>query len=144
MARVFLGRRSRGRYFLFLYASRSADFCFCDITVSTRAMEVRTTLLQNQRGVNSSPLRFHSVSRDGHASRHERGGAYILDSLLGAPPVTLATRRRESSDLSSLSCASSSALFFSRSSCTLIRAAAQQLGRQIRKRIILPSANVHR
>jgi hypothetical protein len=35
----------------------------------------------------------------------------------------LATRRRESSDLSSLSCACSSALFFPLSSCTLIRAA---------------------
>ena len=49
MARVFLGRRSSGSSFLFLYASRSAAFCFCEITVSTRAMEVRTTLLQEKK-----------------------------------------------------------------------------------------------
>nr|ACR37471.1 unknown [Zea mays] len=96
MARVFLGRRSSGSSFFFLYASRSADFCFCEMTVSTRAMEVRTTL--------------------------------ILESLLGAPPVTLATRSRESSDLNSLSCACRSALLFPRSSCTLIRAIAMGRG----------------
>lgn len=38
MALVFLGRRSRGKYFLFLYTSLSADFCFCDITVNTCAI----------------------------------------------------------------------------------------------------------
>lgn len=36
--------------------------------------------------------------------RHRRHCAHILDSLLGAPPVTLATRRPPSSCFSSLSC----------------------------------------
>jgi hypothetical protein len=32
-----------------LYASLSAAFCFCEITVCTRAMEVRTALLKEQK-----------------------------------------------------------------------------------------------
>lgn len=55
--------------------------------------------------------------------RHrEREKVYILESLLGAPPVTLATRRRASSDLSSFNCANRSALDFCLSSWTLILA----------------------
>lgn len=45
IALVFLGRRSSGKYFLFLYTSLSADFCFCDITVNTCAIDNLTTLL---------------------------------------------------------------------------------------------------
>lgn len=47
----------------------------------------------------------------------------ILESLLGAPPVTFATRRAASSVLSSLSWPSNSPLLFVRSSCTLKPAA---------------------
>jgi len=74
-------------------------------------------------------LGFSSPRARGNRNNEEGGGfteqssTHILESLLGAPPVTLATRRRESSDLNSLSCACSSALFFARSSGTLIRAA---------------------
>jgi hypothetical protein len=39
----------RRSFFFFLYASLSAAFCFCEITVCTRAMEVRTTLLKEQK-----------------------------------------------------------------------------------------------
>ncbi|KAL6564136.1 hypothetical protein OROMI_015586 [Orobanche minor] len=52
----------------------------------------------------------------------------ILESLLGAPPVTLATRSNDSSDLSSFNCDNRSALLFSLSSCTLIRAISCSLG----------------
>ncbi|RZR73037.1 hypothetical protein BHM03_00019448 [Ensete ventricosum] len=48
MARVFLGRRSRGMCFFFLYTSLSAVFCFCEMTVSTRAIDSLTTLLQDK------------------------------------------------------------------------------------------------
>lgn len=44
-------------------------------------------------------------------------GAHIFDSLLGAPPVTLATRRPPSSVLSSFSWVCRSFLLLSRSSC---------------------------
>uniref|UniRef100_A0A2P2L621 Uncharacterized protein n=1 Tax=Rhizophora mucronata TaxID=61149 RepID=A0A2P2L621_RHIMU len=71
MALVFLGRRSSGRNFLFLYTFLKAAFCACEITVKTRAIDNLTTL--------------------------------ILESLLGAPPVTLATRSRASSALRSFS-----------------------------------------
>jgi hypothetical protein len=47
----------------------------------------------------------------------------ILASLLGAPPVTLATRSPPSSDLSSLSWDSSSLLLLPLSSCALTLAA---------------------
>ncbi len=49
--------------------------------------------------------------------------AHIFDSLLGAPPVTFATRRPPSSVFSSFSCACSTALLLSRSSCALSLAA---------------------
>ena len=65
MALVFLGRKSRGKNFLFLYASLKAAFCFWDITVNTWAIDSLTTL--------------------------------IFESLLAIPPMTLATRRRDSS-----------------------------------------------
>ncbi|GIL71741.1 hypothetical protein Vretifemale_2247, partial [Volvox reticuliferus] len=78
MARVFLMRRSRGknfRPFFFAFSSlivfRTAVRWLCLYTVSTRAMDLRTTL--------------------------------IFESLLGAPPVTLATRRALSSLFRSLS-----------------------------------------
>lgn len=45
-ARVFLGRRSRRSSTLLLYDSLSAAFCFCEITVCTRAME---TLLKVEK-----------------------------------------------------------------------------------------------
>lgn len=48
--------------------------------------------------------------------------AYILESLLGAPPVTLATRRRASSALRSFNWANKSALVLPLNSWTLIRA----------------------
>lgn len=122
MARVFLGRRSSGSSFLFLYASLSAAFCFCEMTVSTLAIEVRTTLLRRKprttREHDGKLTAGYSIGGGG------QGGTYILESLLGAPPVTLATRSRESSALRSLSWPCSSVLFFPRSSCTLIRAAA--------------------
>ncbi|CAA7410294.1 unnamed protein product [Spirodela intermedia] len=49
MARVFFGLKSRGKNFFLLYASLSAAFCFCEITVSTRAIESLTTLLINDQ-----------------------------------------------------------------------------------------------
>ena len=55
-------------------------------------------------------------------SESEREKEYILESLLGAPPVTLATRRRASSALRSLSWFNSSAFVFWRNSWTLILA----------------------
>jgi len=51
-----------------------------------------------------------------------RGNTYILESLLGAPPVTLATRRRASSALNSFNWPERSAFDFSLSSWTLILA----------------------
>ena len=48
---------------------------------------------------------------------------YILESLFGAPPVTLATRRRANSALRSLSWVNNSAFVFCLNSWTLIRAA---------------------
>lgn len=55
---------------------------------------------------------------------------HIFDSLLGAPPVTLATLRAPSSCLNSLSWPCSSLLLFSRSSCALSLAAQQLRLRQ--------------
>ena len=48
IARVFLGRRSRGKNFLLLYASLSANFCFWEMTVNTWAIDFLTTLLKDQ------------------------------------------------------------------------------------------------
>merc|ERR1719337_174826 len=45
MARVFLGRRSKGLYFLLLYICLRFSFCFWCITMYTRAMDLRTTLI---------------------------------------------------------------------------------------------------
>ena len=82
MARVFLGRRSRGSSFFFLYASRSADFCFCEITVSTRAIEVRTTLLKNHRGAGT--IRFDQSSEDQRIAGEKRLLVYAhLGELVG-------------------------------------------------------------
>ena len=43
MARVFLGLKSRGLYFLFLYSLRRFSFCFWAMTMWTRAMDLRIT-----------------------------------------------------------------------------------------------------
>lgn len=53
---------------------------------------------------------------------HSKQDAYILDSLLGAPPVTLATRSKASSVFRSLSWVSKSAFDLVRSSWGLILA----------------------
>merc|ERR1719222_276294 len=45
MARVFLGRRSSGRYFLPLYSFRASCFCFWLYTVRIRAMDFLTILI---------------------------------------------------------------------------------------------------
>lgn len=50
------------------------------------------------------------------------GDIYILESLLGAPPVTLATRRRASSAFRSFNCVERSDFDFSLNSWTLILA----------------------
>ena len=47
IARVFLGRRSRGAYFFFLYNSLRFWRAFWFITVMTRAMDLRTVLLHS-------------------------------------------------------------------------------------------------
>merc|ERR1740139_1483384 len=44
-ARVFLGRKSKGVYFLPAYCLRASAFCFWLYTVRTRAMFLRTTLI---------------------------------------------------------------------------------------------------
>ncbi len=69
IALVFLGRKSRGKYFFLLYACRKLAFCVWLMTVSTWAMDSLTTL--------------------------------IFESLLGAPPVTLATLKRANSAFNS-------------------------------------------
>merc|ERR1712141_601842 len=43
MALVFLGRRSKGLYFLPLYNFLKLSFCFWFITIWTRAMDLVTT-----------------------------------------------------------------------------------------------------
>merc|ERR1719424_399523 len=45
IARVFLGRRSRGVYFLPLYSLRASCFCFWLYTVRMRATDLRTILI---------------------------------------------------------------------------------------------------
>merc|ERR1712080_541221 len=47
MARVFLGRRSKGLYFLLLYNFLRFSFCFWCITMYTRAIDLRTTRMLN-------------------------------------------------------------------------------------------------
>lgn len=49
MARVFFGLKSSGMYFFFLYASLSAAFCFCDMTVRTCAIDNLTTFLHHHK-----------------------------------------------------------------------------------------------
>lgn len=45
IARVCLGRRSRGRYFFPLYSSRRLERCLAFMTVKMRAMDLRVVLL---------------------------------------------------------------------------------------------------
>lgn len=70
MARVFLGRRSRGKYFFVLYASLSAAFCFWEITVNTCAIESLTTLLQNEQKTQFT--KRDSDKQNNHNSHSER------------------------------------------------------------------------
>ena len=99
---------------LLLYASRSVFSCVWRITVSTRAMLSRTTLLRTRRGGGCARQARHVDARAGarrrpahsvHAAPMGGAATHILDSLFGAPPVTLATRSAASSVFSSLSCA---------------------------------------
>lgn len=122
MARVFFGLRSRGRYFLFLYASLSALFCFWDTTVRIWAMDFRTTLLQQKRKPRNQIRWNMEEEKDEDEMWKKNRNFYILLSLLGAPPVTLATRRRDSSVFKSLSWEIRSPFAFPRNSWTLILA----------------------
>jgi hypothetical protein len=55
-----------GEQVLLLVRSRNADFCFCKITVSTRAVEVRTSLLKKGR------IQFESIQSSSGAENNRR------------------------------------------------------------------------
>ena len=79
-------------YFFFLYSSRRFCRAFWFITVMTRAMDLRTVLLQSAY--------VRSVS-----ARKQRGqSTHIRVSLAAEPPAIFCTRRLRSSFLSSESC----------------------------------------
>lgn len=80
MALVFLGRRSNGKYFLFLYASLKACFCFWEITVSTCAIDNRTTFLQtNTKHV----IIFQQLSNTKPQREIEKDNNLHLGELIG-------------------------------------------------------------
>ena len=80
---------------------------------------------------------MNKITQNKEISESEKKGFlffyfYILESLLGAPPVTLATRRRASSALRSFSWFKSSAFDFPLNSWTLILAEAEENERDYR------------
>jgi hypothetical protein len=96
-----LGAEVEREQLLFLYASRSVAFCFCEIMVCTSAMEVAPPCCES-RSHTSTPLSFSS-SRTweiGKQKRKKRKRAIKhthLGELAGGTLVTLAMQRRESS-----------------------------------------------
>lgn len=52
IALVFLGLKSKGLYFLFLWSFLKFSFCFWCITIYTRAIALRTTRLKMKQTVN--------------------------------------------------------------------------------------------
>eukprot|EP00962_Isochrysis_galbana_P031489 scaffold10267_cov116-Isochrysis_galbana.AAC.1 len=109
--------------------------------VHSMAVRSETTTCDNythQRMAGSKPPcaalpKSCAASPPPHWRRHQQR-AHILESLEAAPPVTLATRKEASSDLSSSSCLVRSVFVLVRSSCTLTFMAAEgraQTGRRI-------------
>ena len=90
IARVFLGRRSRGLYFLPLNCSRCACRAFWFITVNTLAIDLRTDELEEYQ---IQPLHGRVTI-----------SLHIFVSFEAEPPATFCTRSVRSSFLNSVSC----------------------------------------
>lgn len=95
MALVFLGRRSRGKNFLFLYTSLSAAFCFCEITVNTWAIDNLTTFLHLQEHQNENTTKpneygpKHSSKRDINENHKKHSQMHNLQTKEKKGPTLL-------------------------------------------------------
>lgn len=98
-------------YKIVMYMELISNVCFRNHTLITYNLQISSESILN-------PNKYSNQSY-----KRETHHTYILESLLGAPPVTFATRRRASSAFKSFNWASRSGFDLFLSSWTLILAA---------------------